>query len=159
MFPETAEGYEFLRMKPLGPRLMREGRDYPATRDHDEFFNDKAIHESDPFYNTALLDSFDLSTTTESTFKQRGSNRFSPVVQYVRSPVRVSRLPSIPRYDREHVSFLAGIRIIQTGRSTDKYSGYQVMRLATELMPTYAAILGIHHAIYPTFLSFTCYNS
>ena len=47
-----------------------------------------------------------------------------------------------PRHDREHVSFLAGIRILQTGRNTDKYSGYQVMRLATELMPAYAAILG-----------------
>jgi hypothetical protein len=134
-------------MKPHGPRLMREGRDYPPIRDQEEFFSDRVIPESDPFYNSALLDSFDLSTTTESTFKQRSSNRFSPVVQNLRSPVRVSRLPSTPRYDREHVSFLAGIRIIQTGRSTDKYSGYQVMRLATELMPTYAAILGISSSL------------
>jgi hypothetical protein len=40
------------------------------------------------------------------------------------------------------VSFLAGIRTLQNGRNTDKYSGYQVMRLATELVPAYAAILG-----------------
>lgn len=46
------------------------------------------------------------------------------------------------RRDTEHVSFVAGVRILQNGRNTDKYSGYQVMRLATELVPAYAAILG-----------------
>ena len=44
--------------------------------------------------------------------------------------------------DRMHISFLAGIRVIQRDRDPEKYSGYQVMRLATELVPTYAAILG-----------------
>ena len=41
-----------------------------------------------------------------------------------------------------HISFLAGIRVIQRDRDPEKYSGYQVMRLATELVPTYAAVLG-----------------
>ena len=44
--------------------------------------------------------------------------------------------------NKVHISFLAGIRIIEPGRDPEKYSGYQVMRLATELVPTYAAILG-----------------
>lgn len=127
--------------------MVRESRDYPFARESGDFYLDKSVQGSDLFYHSGLQDTIDhLATTSEPSAKHTGSNqnlnRFSPVVPYVRSPVRVSRLPTIPRYDREHVSFLAGIRVIQTGRSTDKYSGYQVMRLATELLPTYAAILG-----------------
>ncbi len=43
---------------------------------------------------------------------------------------------------RKHISFLHGVRILEPGRDPDRHSGYQVMRLATELVPTYAAILG-----------------
>ncbi len=43
---------------------------------------------------------------------------------------------------REHISFLSGVRIIRDGRHPDKFSGYQVMRLATELMPSFSSILG-----------------
>jgi hypothetical protein len=49
-------------------------------------------------------------------------------------------------HDDEHISLLAGIRIIVTGKSPNKFSGYQVMRLATELMPTFASILGITYS-------------
>lgn len=54
-------------------------------------------------------------------------------------PTRRGRAPAS---DRTHVAFLSGIRILETGRDPDKHSGYQVMRLATELVPTFAAILG-----------------
>lgn len=65
-------------------------------------------------------------------------------------PSQIFRIPSVSgdglsrrqSHDREHVSFLAGIRIIETGKNADKFSGYQVMRLATELVPTLASILG-----------------
>ena len=33
--------------------------------------------------------------------------------------------------DNEHISFLAGVRIIRKDRHPDKYSGYQVMRLVS----------------------------
>lgn len=45
--------------------------------------------------------------------------------------------------DKTLVGFLSGIRILQPGRDPDKYSGYQIMRLITELVPTFAAILGV----------------
>ena len=48
-----------------------------------------------------------------------------------------------PRADSEHISFLAGIRIIRPNKSPHKYSGYQVVRLATEIIPTYSALLGM----------------
>jgi len=37
----------------------------------------------------------------------------------------------------EHVSFLAGVRVIPKCRDTDRESGYQVHRLGTELIPAY----------------------
>ena len=49
---------------------------------------------------------------------------------------------------REHISFLAGVRIIRDGRHPDKYSGYQVMRLATELVPAFSSILGTRKSVY-----------
>ena len=42
----------------------------------------------------------------------------------------------------EHISFLAGVRIIRKDRLPYKYSGYQVMRLATELVPAVSSIIG-----------------
>ena len=41
----------------------------------------------------------------------------------------------------EHISFLSGVRIIRSDRQAYKYSGYQVMRLATELVPAVSAII------------------
>ena len=41
---------------------------------------------------------------------------------------------------QEHISFLAGVRIIRDDRHPDKYSGYQVMRLSTELVPALASL-------------------
>ena len=53
------------------------------------------------------------------------------------------RAAKVPSSEKPHVSFLAGIRVLEPGRDPDRYSGYQVMRLATELVPTFAAILGM----------------
>ena len=39
--------------------------------------------------------------------------------------------------DNEHISFLAGVRIIRKDRHPDKYSGYQVMRLVREKIKWY----------------------
>ena len=71
---------------------------------------------------------------------QTGSNRLQeePVYQL---PVPSAFKRFRPR-EKVHISFLAGIRILQPDRDPEKYSGYQVMRLATELVPTYSAILG-----------------
>jgi len=44
-----------------------------------------------------------------------------------------------PSSDTVHMSLLAGVKVVRDGQ---KLSGYQVMRLATELVPAYAAILG-----------------
>lgn len=41
----------------------------------------------------------------------------------------------------EHISFLSGVRLIRSDRQAYKYSGYQVMRLATELVPAVSAII------------------
>ena len=46
--------------------------------------------------------------------------------------------------DKTLIAFLSGIRIVQPGRDPEKYSGYQVMRLDTELVPALAAVLGPH---------------
>ena len=53
-----------------------------------------------------------------------------------------SALKSLAPSEKAHISFLAGIRILNPGRDPDRYSGYQVARMATELVPTYAAVLG-----------------
>ena len=42
----------------------------------------------------------------------------------------------------DHISYLAGVRIISTERNPVMESGYQVNRLATELIPAYFALLG-----------------
>ena len=48
--------------------------------------------------------------------------------------------PSPAQYD--HISYLAGVRIISAERNPVLESGYQVARLATELIPAYFALLG-----------------
>ena len=48
--------------------------------------------------------------------------------------------PSPAQYD--HISYLAGVRIISAERNPVLESGYQVVRLATELIPAYFALLG-----------------
>ena len=62
-----------------------------------------------------------------------GSNVFNPAS---------SALKSSKPAEFDHVSFLSGIRIIQPSRKPLIESGYQVHRLATELIPAYFAILG-----------------
>jgi len=47
-----------------------------------------------------------------------------------------------------HVSFLAGIRIVEENTDPDMFSGYQVMRLATELIPSIVSLLGIYYKSY-----------
>ena len=41
----------------------------------------------------------------------------------------------------EHISFLSGVRILRSDRPPYKYSGYQVMRMATELVPAVSALI------------------
>jgi len=41
-----------------------------------------------------------------------------------------------------HASFLLGQRVIRPGADTSVESGYQVLRLATELVPSTLALLG-----------------
>ena len=74
-------------------------------------------------------------------------NRFKPPhsFQSIAEPYHSfssTNFPLRPRVDSEHISFLAGVRIIRPNKSPDKYSGYQVIRLATEIIPTYSALLG-----------------
>ena len=74
-------------------------------------------------------------------------NRFKHSLQSKAEPYHAFTLPLTnvhprPRGDSEHISFLAGVRIIKPDKSPHKYSGYQVVRLATELIPAYSALLG-----------------
>ena len=56
---------------------------------------------------------------------------------------RTSGLKSVSRpSEYDHVSYLAGVRIISPTADPVSMSGYQVHRLATELVPAYFAILG-----------------
>ena len=63
----------------------------------------------------------------------KNSNVFNPASSALKSPKPA---------EFDHVSFLSGIRIIQPRRNPLIESGYQVHRLATELIPAYFAILG-----------------
>lgn len=44
-------------------------------------------------------------------------------------------------YDHQHISFLMGVRVIKQGSDFHQRSGYQVLRLATELFPATMAVL------------------
>lgn len=70
---------------------------------------------------------------TNLEYRMTGSNVFNPAS---------SALKSSKPAEFDHVSFLSGIRIIQPSRKPLIESGYQVHRLATELIPAYFAILG-----------------
>ena len=141
---------------------MRGGREFTNYLDQNDPNDEKQSRFTDtPFPIEEILSSLqkdidgenlenELKAPTSTNFKFVESNsklsgfkrnRSSPRSSSSTNSGRAGRLGS-PRHDREHVSFLAGIRILQNGRNTDKYSGYQVMRLATELVPAYAAILG-----------------
>ena len=80
-------------------------------------------------------------------------NRFKHSLQSKADPYHAFTLPLTnihprPRGDSEHISFLAGVRIIKPDKSPHKYSGYQVVRLATELIPAYSALLGNYKIIF-----------
>lgn len=47
-----------------------------------------------------------------------------------------------PERFMNHASFLAGQRVVRPGADLSAESGYQVLRLATELVPATLAILG-----------------
>lgn len=49
---------------------------------------------------------------------------------------------STPERFMSHASFLLGERVTQPGADTSTESGYQVLRLATELVPATLALLG-----------------
>jgi len=49
---------------------------------------------------------------------------------------------STPERFMSHASFLLGQRVIRPGADTSVESGYQVLRLATELVPSTLALLG-----------------
>ena len=76
------------------------------------------------------------------------SSKAAPYHSFLYMPVNS---PPRPRVDSEHISFLAGMRIIRPNKSPHKYSGYQVVRLATEIIPTYSALLGMYNL--------DCYNN
>ena len=78
----------------------------------------------------------------ENRFKQLHS--FQSIAEPYHSYSSANIAPR-PRADSEHISFLAGVRIIRPNKSPHKYSGYQVVRLATEIIPTYSALLGTHY--------------
>lgn len=70
---------------------------------------------------------------TNLEYRMKNSNVFNPASSALKSPKPA---------EFDHVSFLSGIRIIQPRRNPLIESGYQVNRLATELIPAYFAILG-----------------
>ena len=120
--PETIDSYQFLQRRDNSVRAMRGGREY-------------SVDSIDPFASLRerqkmLGDNFILNSLHDQVQAKKKS--------------RVKRFSGHSNHWRrtQHVSFLAGIRILDPKRSSTKYSGYQVMRLATELIPSYSAILG-----------------
>ena len=59
-----------------------------------------------------------------------------------RSVLEQTGLKAAPPSEYDHVPSLAGVRITPPGADPVSQSGYQVHRLATELVPSYFAILG-----------------
>jgi len=53
-----------------------------------------------------------------------------------------SEYSSTPERFMSHASFLLGQRVIRPGANTSIESGYQVLRLSTELVPAALALLG-----------------
>jgi len=62
--------------------------------------------------------------------------------------MRLANQPAPPEYSStperfmSHASFLLGQRVIRPGANTSIESGYQVLRLSTELVPATLALLG-----------------
>ncbi|XP_023334005.1 uncharacterized protein LOC111705629 [Eurytemora carolleeae] len=75
-----------------------------------------------------------------SSFESYSSYRFMlPTPQQI-DPLRPPS-PSRPHpQDIDHVSYLTGVRILDTTQDSTQFSGYQVNRLATELIPVYFSI-------------------
>ena len=112
---ETIDSYEFLHRRDNTVRAMRGGREFQKFKRKDAPSEQEIIER----------------------FRQK-------ILAKLKSESRVKRyIPDSRRWrSTQHVSFLAGVRILDPKRSATKYSGYQVMRLATELVPAYSAILG-----------------
>ena len=104
---------------------------------------------------------FTIPGTKHLAFENRFKNQhtFQSIAEPYRSfPYSSVNIPPRPRADSEHISFLAGLRIIRPNKSPHKYSGYQVVRLATEIIPTYSALLGtICFGATNTFNSLFCF--
>ena len=83
------------------------------------------------FLSLETYESYQFLTNLE--YRMKNSNVFNPASSALKSPKPA---------EFDHVSFLSGIRIIQPRRNPMIESGYQVHRLATELIPAYFAILG-----------------
>ena len=117
---ETIESYEFLKRRSnSNARVMRGGRNYVDDHEHFTYMFPKHI----PDVRNTVED--------EDTSHDKRSGRVKRFSGHSNRWRRTQR-----------VSFLAGVRIMDPKRSSTKYSGYQVMRLATELIPAYSAILG-----------------
>ena len=89
---------------------------------------------------------YSIHGTKNSVFENRFKSHAShySTDPYHSFPYLSANAPPRPRSDSEHISFLAGIRILRPNKSPHKYSGYQVVRLATEIIPTYSALLGMN---------------
>lgn len=127
---ETSKSYEFLYRR-TNARLMRGGRDFNL---------DNAQSARD--ISSSLYDV--ISSLSNPGSKSGVNYPGQPAARAAGIPAAFQSIPGLnpARERKEHISFLAGIRIIRDGRNPDKYSGYQAMRLATELVPAYASILG-----------------
>ena len=142
---ETIESYEFLKRRDSNVRAMRGGREYVLDRTIDPFDNPKdhrttnnnlPTSDHDALRYLRVVNSLQDHDDEGKDPRGRRVKRFSGHAGVRWSSRRTRR-----------VSFLAGVRILDPKRSSTKYSGYQVMRLATELVPAYSAILGKRHII------------
>ena len=126
---ETSDSYEFLRRMQDGRRIMRGGRDLNRYGESSTPFMGQLGFTNTPFENRFKSNPF----PAPNILKAEPFHSF-PFLSVNNAPR--------PRQDSEHISFLAGMRIIRPNKSPHKYSGYQVVRLATEIIPTYSALLG-----------------
>ena len=116
-----------------GRRIMRGGRDLNKYGENSIPFTNQYGFKNAPFENRFKKHPF----PAPNIMKAESYHSFPFISAHSYNAPR-------PRADSEHISFLAGIRIIRPNKSPHKYSGYQVVRLATEIIPTYTALLGRH---------------
>uniref|UniRef100_A0A0K2TZK3 Uncharacterized protein n=1 Tax=Lepeophtheirus salmonis TaxID=72036 RepID=A0A0K2TZK3_LEPSM len=76
------------------------------------------------------------SYETSKSYEFLSFRSSNDILKYVVMPTAYDNTKS------EHISFVSGVRILEPGRDPDLYSGYQVMRLATEIVPAFATVLG-----------------